>query len=331
MYETGRGVPQNYQNAIGWYRKAAEQGLASAQNSLGDMYYNGRGVPQDYMRAYMWFNLAASSSNADDKKSAEDRDIVSRKMIPAQIALAQAMAQRCKSSKYQDCGFDATQVAGINSGGSAPAKSQPKAISSGTGFFVGESGHIVTNAHAVDGCDLVRSSRGGKLRQIAVDRSSDLALYISSEKSETAARIRGGRGARLGESVVAVGFPLGGLLSSNPVVTTGTISALSGMEDDRRQIQMTAPVQPGNSGGPLLGENGSVVGVIVGKLDALKVAKITGDIPQNVNFAVSVGTLQSFLNANGVAYMLDEGGGAISPADIAADASRYTVLLECSK
>jgi S1-C subfamily serine protease len=122
---------------------------------------------------------------------------------------------------------------------------------------------------------------------------------------------------------------LSGLLSSDPIVTTGIISALSGLRNDRRTIQTTAPVQPGNSGGPLLGENGSVVGVVVGKLDAMKIAEVIGDIPQNVNFAVSLGTLQSFLNANGVSYLLDDSNVTKSPADIAAEASRYTVLIEC--
>jgi hypothetical protein len=78
-----------------------------------------------------------------------------------------------------------------------------------------------------------------------------------------------------------------------------------------------------------LGENGSVVGVVVSKLDAMKIAEVIGDIPQNVNFAVSVGTLQSFLNANSVSYLLDDSNATKSPADIAAEASRYTVLLEC--
>src|SRR6185295_986528 len=108
---------------------------------------------------------------------------------------------------------------------------------------------------------------------------------------------RGGRGARLGESVVAVGFPLSGLLSSDPIVTTGSISALSGLNNDRRAIQISAPIQPGNSGGPLLGENGSVVGIVMAKLNALKMVQATGDIPQNVNFAISVGIVQPFLNA----------------------------------
>jgi S1-C subfamily serine protease len=118
-------------------------------------------------------------------------------------------------------------------------------------------------------------------------------------------------------------------LSSDPIVTKGIISALSGLKNDRRTIQITPPVQPGNSGGLLLGENGSVVGVVVSKLDAAQIAEVTGDIPQNVNFAVSLGTLQSFLNANGVPYVLDDSSAIKSPADISADASRYTVMLEC--
>jgi hypothetical protein len=81
----------------------------------------------------------------------------------------------------------------------------------------------------------------------------------------------------------------------------------------------------------LLGENGSVVGVVVSKLDAMKVAQDNGDIPQNVNFAVSLETLQSFLNANDVPYALDDTNVTKSSADITAEASHYTVLLECLK
>jgi S1-C subfamily serine protease len=209
--------------------------------------------------------------------------------------------------------------------------SAPILVSSGSGFFVGTEGHLVTNAHVVAGCTYVLSSRGGQISRVAIDEASDLALYIASEKVPFAALLRGGRGPRVGEPVIAIGFPLKGLLSSDAIITTGAISALAGLKNDRRKIQITAPVQPGNSGGPLLGENGSVVGVVVGKLDALKMAEVIGDIPQNVNFAVSLGTLQSFLNANGVPYLLDDGIATKTSADIAADASRYTVLLECMK
>jgi uncharacterized protein len=187
----------------------------------------------------------------------------------------------------------------------------------------------VTNAHVVAGCKYVRSSRGGQITRVAIDEASDLALYIASEKVPFAATLRGGRGPRVGEPVIAIGFPLKGLLSSDAIITTGSISALAGLKNDRRTIQITAPVQPGNSGGPLLGENGSAVGVVVGKLDALKMAEVIGDIPQNVNFAVSLGTLQSFLNANGVPYLLDDSTTTKSSAEIAAGASQYTVSLEC--
>jgi len=187
----------------------------------------------------------------------------------------------------------------------------------------------VTNAHVVADCTYVRSSRGGQIARLAIDEASDLALYVASEKPLFAARIMGGKGPRVGEAVVAIGFPFKGLLSSDAIVTTGTISALAGIKNERRKIQITAPVQPGNSGGPLLGENGSVAGVVVGKLDALKMAELIGDIPQNVNFAVSLGTLQSFLNANGVPYVLDDSTGTKTSADIAANAARYTILLEC--
>ena len=129
---------------------------------------------------------------------------------------------------------------------------------------------------------------------------------------------------------MAIGFPYGGRLTSDPTVTTGIISALTGIGNDRRIIQITAPVQPGNSGGPLLGWTGSVVGVVVGKLNAIKIAEQTGDIPQNVNFAVSLGTIQSFLNTQGIPYVLDDSIETKNSADIATEAMHYTVLLECA-
>ena len=335
MYYNGK----NYAEAVKWFRKAANQGLTAAQFSLGFLYEQGRGVPQNYAEAHMWYNLAASGAASDKKKHAlfaQNRDLLANKMTRSQLAQAQMMADQCLRSNYTDCGWPSnlpplpegfrleTQP---NETNSPPPRHE--VTSTGTGFFVSQNGHIVTNAHVADGCQTVRASRGGTLRKISTDKASDLALYVASEKPNSFARLRGGRGAKAGEPVVAVGFPLSGVLSSDPIVTTGTISALSGLGDDRRQIQISAPVQPGNSGGPLLGEDGSVVGVVVGKLNALKLAEVIGDIPQNVNFAVSLGTLQSFLNANGVAYVIDDSKRTKSPADIAAEATRYTLLLEC--
>jgi S1-C subfamily serine protease len=212
-----------------------------------------------------------------------------------------------------------------------PTPAPPATVSSGTGFFVSPEGHILTNAHVVNGCRYITASRGGRISRFASDEASDLALLISSEKPRYWASLRGGKGPRVAEAVMAIGFPLNGLLSSDPIVTTGIISALSGIKSDRRVIQITAPVQPGNSGGPLLGLNGTVVGVVSGKLDAVKFAEVFRDIPQNVNFAVSLGTVESFLNTHGVPYVLDDNNNSKNYADIAAEGMRYTVLLECSR
>ncbi len=90
MYANGENVPQDHAEAVKWYRKAAEQGYARAQVSLGVMYSTGQGVPQDYMQAHMWANLGATNG---DKEATKDRDFISKRMTPTQIAEAQRLAR----------------------------------------------------------------------------------------------------------------------------------------------------------------------------------------------------------------------------------------------
>jgi len=89
MYRNGDGVPQNYIEALRWFKLAAEQGDSRAQFSLGLMYYDGSGVPQNYVQAHKWLNLSAANG---DEKSKEFRDEVGGKMTPSQIAEAQKLA-----------------------------------------------------------------------------------------------------------------------------------------------------------------------------------------------------------------------------------------------
>jgi S1-C subfamily serine protease len=100
--------------------------------------------------------------------------------------------------------------------------------------------------------------------------------------------------------VVVPGYRLQGILAQSLNVTTGIVSALAGLRDDRWRLQISAPSQPGNSGGPVLDGAGQVFGVAVGKLNALRAAMVTGDIAQNVNFAIKGALAQSFLDINGV-------------------------------
>ncbi|MDA1306902.1 MAG: sel1 repeat family protein, partial [Acidobacteria bacterium] len=96
------GVPQDYVEAVAWYRKAADQGDAAAQYNLGAMYFKGEGVPQDYVEAHKWRNLAASRATGDEqKKYAETRDATAKAMTPAQIAEAQRLAREWQAAFEQ--------------------------------------------------------------------------------------------------------------------------------------------------------------------------------------------------------------------------------------
>ena len=177
--------------------------------------------------------------------------------------------------------------------------------STGTGFVVSRQGHILTNYHVIDNCGTVRATTDGHKKELIVvgtDAGNDLAVLKLPVPLSTVAHFREGRNIRPGDSVIVVGFPLHGLLASEANVTTGTVSALAGLRNDTRFLQITAPVQPGNSGGPLLDQSGQIVGIVVSKLDAVMFAKATGDIPQNINFAINGAVAKSFLDSQGVEY-----------------------------
>jgi S1-C subfamily serine protease len=201
----------------------------------------------------------------------------------------------------------------------------------GTGFFVSNAGHIITNNHVVAGCRTLAMRDGRKLQIVATDPTNDLALLKAGVTPLSVAVFRGGAPPKLGEAVVVFGFPLPGILSSEGNVTTGVLSATSGLNDDVRLIQVTAPVQPGNSGGPVFDASGHVIGVVVSKLDVLQVAEATGDIPQNVNFAVHWAAVRSFLDEQGVRYRREPSQLTTSTTKIAERASETSVALECTK
>ena len=90
MYDNGQGVPQDDKEAVKWYRKAAEQGGADAQYNLGLMYSNGEGVPQDNVNAYAWFNVASANGN---ESASESRDLNAKEMTPEQISEAQELSK----------------------------------------------------------------------------------------------------------------------------------------------------------------------------------------------------------------------------------------------
>ena len=204
-------------------------------------------------------------------------------------------------------------------------------VSTGTGFAVAP-GLLVTNHHVIDGCTAIEVvSADGRRRAAVVDADPliDLALLRVPGMRGGAAKLRSPNNVRLGEPVMVFGFPLSGSLTSGGNFTSGLVSGLRGLRDSVGEIQITAPVQPGNSGGPVMDASGSVVGVVVAKLDALRSAIATGDIPQNVNFAVSLDILSEFLTKNKVAVRESPAAKALDTASVAELAQTFTYRVEC--
>ena len=325
LYEEGNGVPQDHAEAARWYRKAAEKGNALAQILLANLYLEGRGLPQSLVDAHMWYNLAAA---AGVSLAAEYRDLIEKRMTPDQITRAQELARNWHArSETVTESPERHTLGSIGSG--------LRLAVSGTGFVVGPPGFVVTNEHVVEGCRSVRTQIAGRPRTLATvtaDQSNDLALLeLAGGSNRPTATFRAGRGPRVGETVVTVGYPLSGLLADSPTVTTGVLSALAGPGNDARLMQITAPIQQGSSGSPLLDASGNVVGIVVSKLDALRVASLTGDVPQNVNFAIKASVVRAFLEANGVEFRTTASTAERDTPALADQARKYTIPLECWK
>jgi S1-C subfamily serine protease len=204
----------------------------------------------------------------------------------------------------------------------------------GTGFVVSQNGHVVTNHHVIDGCvgDIHGNLSGEaqlSLRIVSTDETNDLALLQGPADSlKGVASIRD-KAIRSGDTVIAIGYPFHGLLTSDFTVTTGIVSSLSGLLNDTRFLQISAAVQPGNSGGPLLDSKGQVVGMVAAKINALKFANATGDIPENINFAIKPGALRDFLDNSAVPYRTSDSASDLGTADIAKSAREFTLLVSC--
>jgi S1-C subfamily serine protease len=170
----------------------------------------------------------------------------------------------------------------------AGATAEAAETSAGSGVVISTRGEILTNSHVVEACTEITvhlPSEGNVDKPatlVARDERNDLAVIRVTRANIRAAAVavfRDGVPVRAGDAAVALGYPLSGLLASAANVSVGNVSALAGLRDDSRYLQISAPVQPGNSGGPLLDASGHLIGIVTAKLDAARIAKFTGDIP----------------------------------------------------
>jgi len=332
MYGNGQGVRQDFAEAAKWYRKAAEQGDAEAQYNLGLMYGNGQGVRQDFAEAAKWWRKGAEQGNASAQFNLGAMYSSGRGVMKSGAAAAdwyyKAGLSDLKQGKRDNAlqsveriknlqtvlhlsvpnAFLANKLLARIYGENEIEQTAPKAkkkkaakVVSGTGWPV-VGGYIVTNHHVVAGHHhimLVR--RDGvkiKVTVIADDATNDLVLLKpASSKHLPPALPLANRPAQVGEQVFTVGYPHPDLMGVEAKLTQGIVNARTGIGNDPRVYQISVPLQGGNSGGPLINMRGEVVGVVASKLSAAKVFKWTGDMPQNVNYAIKSGYVQILLSS----------------------------------
>ena len=216
-----------------------------------------------------------------------------------------------------------------------PSQNRESKTSVGTGFLVSkpmgsDSVYVVTNFHVIDGCKSgvkVRSSvyQPVNARIDAVDPSNDLALLSTKLLANGFPSFR--LNLKQGEQIASYGFAYGNDLAS---FTTGNVTSVVGLDNNTSGFQMSAPVQPGNSGGPLLDMNGRVIGMAQGILGTLRAAEaLGGAIPQNVNFGITATTIIGFLQAHSVDYMINTERTKFEPEQIAEEAKKFTVKVTC--
>lgn len=288
---SGKDVPKDLVKGVRYLKSAAANNVYGAQHLLALLYAQGQGVPQDASLAYFWANLAASL-NADDDDYGKLRDSLGEKLGATELTKVQGQCRTWLSRKATE---DTKEDSGPGGGGS------------GSGIIFTADGLVLTNHHvtAAGTSYTIITSDGQEIPATIVAQDADLDVAVLrlrtrfvSANFRTPPPIISSAKARSGEKVFTVGHPLAGLLSTEAKYNEGTISALSGMKDDQHLMQISVPIQPGNSGGPLANSRGEVVGLIVSTINGSALLKQENIMAQNINFAIKADPIRGFLQEN---------------------------------
>jgi S1-C subfamily serine protease len=186
---------------------------------------------------------------------------------------------------------------------SSPLEIKTGDNATGTGFMFSSSDYVITSYHVVHGSKSisVRLTNGERIdATIAIkDTNNDIAI-LKLSKSPTSRQniitLGDSTSVKTGDRVFTYGFPLVDLLGhQEPRYSEGFVNSLSGISNDPRLFQVSIPIQPGNSGGPIFNEKGELIGIATSSIDSVQTQKVFGATPQNVNFAIKSSYINSLL------------------------------------
>jgi len=357
FYSQGKNVVEiDMEKAFEWLEKAADQGNTKAYNNLAEFYAKGFGIKADLNKAFKWFKKSADlgSDEAEYRMGKfYENGIVVQKDIKKAIKWYRKSAKQDFRKAQISMGniyYDGDEDSNIPKNYKKAANwyyqaalndkrdeednkiIEAKVTSSGSGFFVTPT-HIITNNHVTSGCDeLEVKNKGYKstVELLDTDSTTDLSILVTGKPNKSFLHLRNRKPVSTGEQSIALGYPFSSTLGSELKVTSGNIAALTGFNNNIAELQLTSPVQPGNSGGPLLDDNGNVIGVIVSRLETS--SEITGDRPaQNVNFAIKSNMAKIFMDLNRVDYQVRKSNGAKEISNIVTEAKEATVQVICKE
>jgi S1-C subfamily serine protease len=235
-------------------------------------------------------------------------------------------------SKFMDMSCDNPELEKETIAEKPKKKKKPKispddnkivAASSGTGFYVSNTGHIISNHHVVEGCNTVKLTFKGKevtADVLAVDKMNDLAI-LKADLTPSKVYAVATEDASLLEDIIIAGYPLGKKVSAAIKTSKGSITALAGYGDNYSEFQTDAALNQGNSGGPIMDQKGNVVGVAVANY-----GKQSG--VESFNFGIKSSTLKTFASANGLKF-LPPNNRDLSNKDLGQLITEATIYLEC--
>ncbi len=309
---------------------AAGLGQPDALFSLGVLHENGMAVPRSRPAAYVFYSLAANLGGHQHMQIAQSRLESSCRTEEVQGLFERTLAALHGETASLDAFRQVRSLKDIEDAPVALAAKQEekpaadifdpvtglklKPRGSGSGLIFTTQGHVFTNHHVIDKgkAFTVRVQGRGpllKARLLAVNEAYDLAILqlegwqgsgaVGHPLPSLMAANGSATSARIGDRVFTIGYPLGSVLGADPKYSSGDISTVSSSFFPG-SMQITCPIQPGNSGGPLVLGEGQVAGVVVGSVSDLYVLKRANALPQGVNFAIHIGHLRDLAAKHGI-------------------------------
>lgn len=303
-YINGFGTVKNLRESKAWLLRSAESGDCNSMYNIATAYIEGCGLQCNPLEGIAWLYVAEFKGHkkaAEKIKEAEaalDAHLIlmvqdRAKAIAELISMERSTVDTVIIPPTNRQPVHAPEVAIPHSGNHRQLKG------SGTGSVISPSGFILTAAHVVEDSgylEVVTPEGRFPASVLSLDATNDVAL-IKVERTFSNIIPLGRSGeVRLGASVSTIGFPNIDIQGLSPKVTKGLISGENGFQNDVRLWQISVPVQPGNSGGPLLDEKGRVVGIVVSQLNCHQAMEATGSIPQNVNYAIKASYFEPLLH-----------------------------------